>query len=253
MQDKGRPASGRDAVPAPARSRPMRRSAPRRPPIAKPPLPEERPRIGKEAFRELRASVPAGVFGDVVKAFGVAGDLLSEGDPDGALPYLAWAKAVAPRSAAVREALGIAQYQRGEFAAAAAELTAYRRMTGRADQNHLLADAARAAGRHDRVTEYVEEMARTPGLERSRVVEGLMVLAGDRADRGDLRGALAVLERAGLHPARVESWHPRVWYVAADLADRQGDTEAAREYLEAIVAVAPDFLDAGDRLAALEA
>lgn len=225
---------------------------PRRPLVQKPPLPEERPRVAREAFRELKSSVPAGVLDDVIRAYGAAGDALAADDADAARPYLEWAKAVASRSSSIREALGITHYRRADFATAATELTAYRRLSGRVDQNHLLADCARAAGRHDRVAELVEELVSTAGVDGGRVAEGLMVLAGDRADRGDLRGAAAVLERIGLAPARVEPWHPRAWYAAADIAERQGDTARVRDLLEAVAAVDPDFLDVSDRLAQLE-
>lgn len=176
---------------------------------------------------------------------------MAAGDLPRALEVLRWAKSVAPRSSAVREALGVALYLSGDFAAAHSELLAYRRLSGRTDQNHLLADCARAAGRHDRVAEYV--MAMDPAIDgRDRVAEGLIVLAGDRADRGDLRGAMAALERAADTSQGVEPHHVRVWYAAADIAERMGDHERLRDYLEAIVAVDPDFLDAAERLEALQ-
>jgi tetratricopeptide (TPR) repeat protein len=177
---------------------------------------------------------------------------MAAGQPERALPYLEWAKSVAPRSAAVREALGIAHYMTGDYAAASAELTAYRRLSGREDQNHLLADSARAAGRPDKVAEYVEAMVRDERVDAERRVEGLIVLAGDLADRGDVEGGLAVLGRAGLHPRRIEPWHPRVWYAAADLSARIGDRAREREFLEAVLAVDEEFLDAAERLQGLE-
>lgn len=202
---------------------------------------------------DLRGAVPAKDLNDVVRAYTGAGDALDEGDPGRAVELLSWAKAVAPRSVMVREALGVALYHTGSFAAAHAELAAYRRLSGRQDQNHLLADCARAAGRHDKVVEYVNAMAADAAVPRERVVEGLIVQAGDRADRGDLRGAMAVLGRAGLDPDRVESWHPRVWYFAGDLAERMGELDSARQYFEAITAVVDDFLDVEERLAELGA
>ncbi len=220
--------------------------------VPRPPLPETRPRVDREAYRDLRGSAPAGGLDDVVKAYGAAGEALAAGDPAAALPYLRWARQAAPRSAVVREALGIAAYQLGAYAEALAELTAYRRIAGRQDQNHLLADSSRATGHPERVEDLVEAMTGDPDVPRINQIEGLLVLSGTRADADDLRGALAVLERgADLNPTRVESWHPRVWYAAADLHDRLGETEDARGYLEAVVAIDDDFLDAADRLAAM--
>lgn len=186
-----------------------------------------------------------------MRAYGAASDALMEGDLARAAELLAWAKHVAPRSAVVREALGVVRYSQGEYAAAQSELLTYRRLSGRQDQNHLLADCARAAGRPDRVSEYVEEMI-AADVAQDRVVEGLIVLAGDRADRGDLHGAIQALGRATLDPTSIEAWHPRLWYVAADVSERMGDEDQARDYFGAILAVDEGFEDVAERLAALD-
>lgn len=245
---------GRDEVADQARvpGRPIRQPGAQRAPVRRPVLPEERPRLQREAYRDLRQSVPSSAFDDVVKAFGAAGEALADGDPERAAPLLEWAKTMAPRAAVVREALGIVRYQLGDFSAASSELSAYRRMSGREDQNHLLADSARAAGRHDRVREYVEAMTSAPDVGRDRIVEGALVLSGDLADQGQLAEALAVLQRADLAPTRIEPWQPRLWYAAADLSERLGDSDGANDYFEAILAVDPLFLDAAERLAMLD-
>ena len=217
---------------------------------SKPPLPSERPRLERTAWKDLRSNVDPLRLDDVARAFGAAGDALEGGDVERAIELLRWAKSAGGRSPAIREALGIALYLDGDYAAAGAELQAYQRLSGRNDQNHVLADCARAAGRSDKVQAYVDAMdPRDVGIDRW--VEGLMVLAGDRADRGDLAAAMATLERADLEPTRIRSWHPRVWYAAGDIAERSGDRRRARELFEAILAVDPEFLDAEDRLAAL--
>ncbi len=187
----------------------------------------------------------------MVRAYVAAGEALEDGDIERAMPLLLWAKAVAPRSVMVREALGIALYNLGDFPSAHSELVTYRRLSGRQDQNHLLADCARAVGRHEKVVEYVTQMVEAK-VHPERIVEGLIVQAGDRADRGDLRGALAVLGRAELDPVDIREWHPRLWYAAAGICDRMGDVEARRDYLEAIMAVEPDFLDVEEQLEALD-
>lgn len=226
--------------------RPARKPAPR-----KPRLPDDRPVVPREAWRDLRATVPPNVLDDVVKAVGTAADALNEGDDARAMDLLAWAKSVAPRSATIREALGIAHYAGERYSEAHSELLAYRRLSGAQDQNHVLADCARAAGRQDKVHEYVNEMI-AAGVERDRVVEGLMVLAGDRADHDDVEGALETLERAGLDPVQVQPYHPRLWYLAADLSERLGRRDEAREYFEAILAVDEEFGDVQERLERLE-
>ena len=154
----------------------------------------------------------------------------------------------------VREGLGIAHYLAGQFDDAQRELQAYRRMSGRPEQNHLLADAARALGRTEKVVELVDEMAAAHAAGRlplDRLVEGIIVQAGIRADAGELAAALAILERAPLPDALGEP-HGRVWYAAGDIAERMGDRDAAREWFEAVLAVDEDLLDARERLEALE-
>jgi tetratricopeptide (TPR) repeat protein len=191
------------------------------------------------------------VVDDVARALAGAASALEEGDTARALELLTWAKAVAPRSAVVRETLGIAAYHAGDFEQAHRELLAYRRMTDRHDQNHLLADSARALGRYDKVGEHVRDMA-AARVPEDRLAEAYIVQAGAWSDLGDLRGALGVLERLDLDPDEVRPWHPRVWYAAADLCERMGDHDRARDYFEAITTVTDEFLDVEERLAALE-
>jgi tetratricopeptide (TPR) repeat protein len=207
--------------------------------------------IARDAWRDIRATAPPLALDDVVKAVGVATEALEQGDLPRATELLLWAKATAPRTATVREALGVTHYAAGRFADAHSELLAYRRLSGAQDQNHLLADCARAAGRADKVRDYVEEMLDTD-VDPARAAEALIVLASDRADRGDLDGGLETLQRADLDPEKVQPWHPRVWYVAADLCERLGRSDDAREYFEAILAVDEEFGDVEERLAALE-
>lgn len=205
-----------------------------------------------DVYRDVRAAAAPEQLDDVARAIGAAGEVLEAGDAPRAVTLLEWAKSVASRSGAVREALGVARYHAGDYAGAHSELLAYRRMTGRRDQNHLLADCARALGRPERVGEYVAEMD-APGVEPPARTEGLIVLAAARADGGDLLGAQAVLERGELRPADVRPHHLRLWYAAGDVAERLGDRERAREFFEAVDAVDEGFGDVPERLAALEA
>ncbi|MDP8978568.1 MAG: hypothetical protein M3N17_08360, partial [Actinomycetota bacterium] len=212
----------------------------------------ERPRLPRDVYRDVRAAAEAGQLDDVARAIGAAGEALEAGDARRAIDLLEWAKSVAARSGAVREALGVARYHAGDYVGAHGELLAYRRITGRRDQNHLLADCARALGRPERVGEYVAEME-AAAVDPAARTEGLIVLAGARADGGDLLGAQAVLARGELRPAEVRPHHLRLWYAAGDVAQRLGDREAACEFFEAIDAVDEDFSDVPERLAALQA
>lgn len=207
--------------------------------------------VPRDAWRDLRATVPPNVLDDVVRAVGTAADAMDDGDDTRAMELLTWAKSVAPRSATIREALGIVHYAGERYSEAHSELLAYRRLSGAQDQNHVLADCARAAGRQDKVHEYVDQMI-AAGVDRARIAEGLMVLAGDRADHGDVEGALETLERAGLDPVQVQAYHPRLWYLAGDLSERLGRRDDAREYFEAILAVDDVFGDVDERLERLQ-
>lgn len=208
-----------------------------------------RPRLPAPIYRDLKAA--SGTQLDhVATAFVDAGSALEDGDVPRAVELLREAKRRASRSAVIREALGIALYLDGSFRDAGRELAAYRRMSGRQDQNHLLADCARANGNLDRAEDLVDEMIRA-GVAADRVVEGLLVIAGARADRGDHDAALAVLHRVDLEPRRIEPYHLRLWHLAADIAARRGDDRGAAGYLEAIVTVDPEFMDVRDRLDAL--
>ena len=148
---------------------------------------------------------------------------------DVALEALAWAKHQAPRVAPVREAYGVACYLDGDWAKALTELQAYRRMTGRNDQNHLIADSQRGLGRDPaKVAEPVEELLADERVRDDLRAEAVIVWAGALADGGDLNAARAVVRR---ELARVEDAGDdhvlRLVTVAAELAERDGDPAAA--------------------------
>ena len=222
--------------------RPARKAAPRRPE-----LPEQRPIIPRDAWRDLRATAPALALDDIVKAVGAATDALDEGDIDRATELLEWAKSASPRTATLREALGVVHYAAERYGQAHSELLTYRRLSGNQDQNHLLADCVRATGKPEKAQPYVDEMI-AAGVEPARIAEGLLVLAGVRADAGDFEAALQTLQRAELDPEVVQPWHPRLWYAAADILERMGRVDEARDYFEAIVSVTDDFGDVDERL-----
>ncbi len=223
----------------------------RSPAPPRPDLPDDRPRVPGPVYRDIRAATRPGEVEDVAAAVGVAGGAQVVGGEARATELLRWARSRAPRSGAVREGLGVALYLAGAFEEAAAELQAYRRLTGRADQNHLLADCARAARRWDKVTEYVDEMV-AQGVDPARIAEARIVQAGALADRGEHERALAVLQQALDADDGVRPWHLRMFYAAGDIAEQHGDEEAARDWFAAAAALDEDFLDVRDRLAALE-
>jgi tetratricopeptide (TPR) repeat protein len=212
---------------------------------------DDRPRLPSDVYRDLKAAA-GGDLERVAADYAAAGEALEAGNTERAVTLLQQCKERASRSAVVREALGIALYLNGRFRDASRELSAYRRMSGRLDQNHLLADCARANGQLDKAEALVTEMMRAD-VPADRIAEGLMVIAGARSDGGDHRSALAALHRIDLEPAEVQPYHLRLWYLAGDLHEKLGETAQAANLFNSITMVEPDFLDAAERAAALDA
>ena len=173
-----------------------------------------------------------------------AGSLLDD-EPEAALAHARAARDRASRVAAVREAVGVAAYHAGDFAEAARELRAYRRMSGDEGYRAVLADCERALGRADVALRLVAEaLAGSPDPEET--LELRMVEAGARRDLGEDAAARLVLESAmggrpdpealdGGDPARI-----RLAAAYADLLQAQGQEELAGTWLAAIAAVDPD-------------
>ena len=180
--------------------------------------------------REIeRALGPGPRADDVALALSVGAAAIDADRADVALEALAWAKHQAPRVAAVREAYGVAWYLDGEWAKALTELQAYRRMTGRNDQNHVIADCHRGLGRDPgKVAEPVEELLADSRVGDDLRAEAVIIWAGALADAGDLGAARAVLRRELLRVEDRGGDHLlRLVTVAAELAERDGDPDAA--------------------------
>lgn len=187
-------------------------------------------------------------------ALSIASEAIDDGLPEVAIELLAWARHVASRVAAVREAYGVASYLAEDYTTALSELTTYRRLTGRVDQNHVIADCLRAQGRDlDRVVATASELAEDDTSPPERRVEAVIVWAAALADAGDVAGGRSVLRRTLAHQVHGDAEHVlRLRSFAADLALRAGDVAEAREHLGVIAAVDPALFDAGERLLALD-
>jgi len=216
--------------------------------------------LPRGVLHELRNQVRGGrdLVDQVAKALTIGGDAIDDGQPEIAVTYLEWAKHQAPRSSAIREALGIASYLTEDYASAITELQAYKRMTGHRDQNHVLADCVRAAdGDTSRIGELVGEMdAARDGVDR--YTEGIIVWASALADAGDVGAGRAVLRRALEGPAAgrvdrgsAEEHDLRLWYVAGDLAQRAGEADQAEVWFARVAAHTGDYFDVEQRLRAL--
>lgn len=179
-----------------------------------------------------------------------AGELIDE-DPEAALAHARAARGRAGRIAAVREAVGIAAYHSGDWAQALAELRAARRMGSKSALLPLIADCERGVGRPERAI----ELARAPEAEQltgDDADELRMVVAGARADLGQLEQALAVLSTPQLDPTRTGPTAARLFYAYAEtlLALHRRD-EALQWFMHAAAADLEGMTDAEERITEL--
>ncbi|NEK85857.1 Replicase polyprotein 1ab [Blastococcus saxobsidens] len=175
----------------------------------------------------------------------VAGTLVEE-DPETALAHARAARDRASRLAVVREAVGVAAYHAEDYAEAARELRAYRRMSGDDSYRAVLADCERALGRADVALRLVAEaLAESPDAEE--IVELRLVEAGARRDLGEDAAARLVLEAAlGGRPEPegldgTDEGQLRLAAAYADLLRGQGEEERADAWLAAVAAFDPEL------------
>ncbi|MGY1815762.1 hypothetical protein [Blastococcus sp. SYSU D00820] len=203
--------------------------------------------------RELDPAIRAALRGlDKRNAEKVAGHLvvagtLVEEQPEEALVHARAARDRASRIAVVREAVGVAAYHAGDYAEAARELRAYRRMSGDEGYRAVLADCERALGRPEVALRLVREaLADSPDADETTELQ--LVEAGARQDLGEVAAARVVLEDAlggRPTPETVDIEDDRVRRLAsayADLLAASGDEQAAERWAE-LVADAEDDVE----------
>jgi hypothetical protein len=219
---------------------PPRRPEARGPAPARPDLPvDDRPNLPKPVLRDLERTLGKGRRTDeVALALSVGSQAIDELAIDLALEYLAWAKDQAPRVAPIREAYGVARYLAEDFAGALTELQAYARISGRNDQNHVIADCHRALGRDlDRISEVARPLIDDDRAPADRRAEAAIVLAAALGDAGQLDDGMDVL--GGILAERRDQdleHHLRVRSLLADLAVRAGERETAVRHLQVLLA-----------------
>lgn len=249
--------SGRDQRPDPRTSgtQRARRAQPRPdtddPRDIGPPIPKEIE--AKQLAPEIRGELTTldrSTADVVARHLVAAGELLDE-DPDAALAHARAARARAGRIAAVREAVGIAAYQCGDWAQALAELRAARRMGSRSPLLALIADCERGIGRPERAI----ELARSPEaaqLSGDDADELRIVVAGARSDLGQHDQALAILSSPQLDPAQTGQTAARLFYAYAETLLALGrDPEALQWFLNAARADIEGITDAEERITEL--
>ncbi|HEX2089570.1 MAG TPA: tetratricopeptide repeat protein [Actinomycetota bacterium] len=211
----------------------------------------ERP-LPRAVVDDIRATSRPGRADAAIKAFEDVVSLLEEGRVSAAVSAAEAAKDHAPRSGAVRELLGIALYQSERFREALRELQAYRRMTGRVDQNHLIADCHRALGAPEKAIEPAREALRATIDDEARA-EAAVVGASALADLGRFDEALAMTRALRTDERTARPFDLRLWYTAGDVLERAGRRpEAALEFAR-VVDHDPSAFDAAERLATLQA
>lgn len=182
----------------------------------------------------------------------VAADLAGvEGDDVASREFAAEAKRLAGRVACVREAFAIASYRAGDYAEALSELRAVRRMRGGDEFVPMMADCERALGKPEKALELLRGIT-LGGLDPETRAEILIVMAGARADMGQLDAALVTLEAPDLTTSPDAAARARMQFAYADLWDRSGDRDKARQWFTSALDSDPeDVIGAADRLAAL--
>ena len=156
----------------------------------------------------------------------------------------------APELPEGRELMGLTLYRLGKWKEAIEHLESFREIAGSTEQHPVLADAHRALGNWADVDALWAELGEaSPSAEL--VVEGRIVVAGAKADQGDLTSAIRLLEQNWKPPKRPMGHHLRRAYALADLYDRAGRAPRARELFSWVAGHAPDLADVQQRVKAL--
>jgi len=156
-----------------------------------------------------------------------------------AVRFLREAKDLAPRSATIRELLGLSLYENRKWDEALRELRTFRRLTGETSLLAVEMDCLRALGRPDQVHktwEIFNERGAAPVAEDEiRVVYASFLL-----DERDTAAAWQVIKPGRLVANPPESALRR-WAVAARVAMASGDRSSAEKLLQAIRDTDPDL------------
>ena len=199
---------------------------------------------------ELRRVTRPTQLRDATARLSRAVELLERGDAGAAVAEATKAKALAPRSSSVREVLGLALYEQGRWREALSEMKAYKRMSGQADQNHIIADCLRALGKPAEAVPLAEEELRSKATPAAKA-EAIVVAASALADQGRYPEALAFLGRARTREDLAEPYTLRLWYVKGDILARAGRPKDAVREFEKIARHDAGAFDVAERLAAL--
>lgn len=155
-----------------------------------------------------------------------------------------------PELVEARELMGIVLYRLRRWQDAIEHLEQFRELTSSTEQHPVLADCYRALGCWNDVEALWLELGQASPRPEI-VTEGRIVSAGAKADRGDLTGAIAMLEHRWKRPKQPRQDQLRRAYALADLYDRAGKTPRARELFKWIAHHDPTLADVSTRLQTL--
>jgi tetratricopeptide (TPR) repeat protein len=247
----GKPPTGRSSRGSGATRARETRSAKGAPERSAKGAPERSARAGpRKLLEEIRSTARPGQAEHAIKAFEEAVAALERERAGPAVSAATRAKDFAPRSAPIREVLGIALYRAERFRDALRELQAYRRMTARLDQNHLIADSYRALGSPEKAIDPAREAVRGRLSDEIRA-EAAIVGASALADLGRFSEALSLLRASPSGDRLSRDFDLRVWYVTGDILERAGRRAEAAEEFRRVVRHDPGAFDAAERLASL--
>lgn len=188
---------------------------------------------------EIQRSTPKDRRQPALNHLGTAMESFADERYPAAVGELRKAKELSPRSATIRELLGLSAYRSGYWEEALRELRTFRRLTGDLIHYPVEMDSLRALDRPGDVIkawEKLQEYEISPTINH----EARVVYASFLLDQNRPRDAWPVIKPGRLVSSPTQG-ELRRWFVAARVALQAGDKEAARKIVAALDEQEPDF------------
>ena len=195
--------------------------------------------LPKWVREEILRSTPKDRRQPAINHLSKAMEMFADERYPGAASELRKAKELSPRSATIREMLGLSAYRSGLWEEGLRELRTFRRLTGDLIHYPVEMDCLRALGRDQDV---IKAWERLQDHEISATInhEARVVYASFLLDQGRPRDAWPVIKPGRLVASPTQG-ELRRWYVAARVAVDAVDLDAARRLVAALDEQEPDF------------